>query len=367
MNSKTPYRFIFAGGGTGGHLYPAIAVAQQIKELKPESEILFVGAKNKIEERVLPDYNFNFRSIWVSGFSRKFNANNLLFPIKLIVSILQSLGIAFSFRPRVAIGSGAYVSGPVIWASSFLGSKVILLEQNSFPGITNRLLEKKATEIHLTFEESKKYFREQSKLIVSGNPIRINLQLKNKIEAKRNFGLEDNKKAILVIGGSGGAKTLNHAVAKSLDRLIENKIQVLWQTGKVYYQEFKRYNQHDAKVMEYIDDMSAAYSACDLVIARAGATTIAEVSLLGLPVIFVPSTNVAANHQYKNAKSLLDENAAELIEDKSVEKELLGKVLELINDKDRLEELSSNIKKFAKPNAALEIAKRAIHLAESYN
>lgn len=366
MKTQTPYRFIFAGGGTGGHLYPALAVAQQIKELKPESQILFVGAKNKIEERVVPEHNFDFKSIWISGFSRKFNSNNLLFPIKLIVSIFQSLGIAFSFKPRVAIGSGAYVSGPVIWASSFLGSKVILLEQNSYPGITNRLLEKKATEIHLTFEESKKYFRDQSKLIVSGNPIRINLKLINKVEARRYFGLEDNKKTILIIGGSGGARTLNHAIAKSLDKLIENSIQVLWQTGKVYYPEFKKYNQHGVKVMEYIDDMSAAYSSCDLVIARAGATTIAEVSLLGLPVIFVPSTNVAADHQFKNAKSLLDENAAELIEDKYVERDLLNKILKLIDDKKRLAALSDNIKKFAKPNAALIIAQKAIQLAESY-
>lgn len=364
MKSKTIYRFIFAGGGTGGHLYPALAVAQQIRELIPESEILFVGAKNKIEERVVPEYNFDFKSIWISGFTRRLTVSNLLFPVKLVVAMIQSLLIVLKFKPRVAIGSGAYVSGPVIWASSIIGSKIVLLEQNSYPGITNRLLEKKANEIHITFEESKKYFREKSKLILSGNPIRINLKLIDKVEARRTFGLDDNKKTILIFGGSGGAKTLNHAVAKSLDKLIQNDIQVLWQTGKVYFQEFKKYSQKNVKVLEYINDMSSAYSACDLVIARAGATTIAEVSLLGLPVIFVPSSNVAANHQYKNAKALVDENAAELIEDDKIEDKFYETVISLLNNQVRLNEFSNNIKKFSKPDAALNIAKSLIHLSE---
>jgi len=362
---RTPYRFIFAGGGTGGHLYPALAVAQKIRELKPEAEILFVGTKDKIEARVVPEHDFNFKTIWISGFARKFNMNNVLFPVKILVSLLQSLVINFGFKPRVAIGSGAYVSGPVVWMASLIGAKVMLLEQNSYPGVTNRLLEKKAAEIHITFEESKKYFREQEKLKVTGNPIRINLKLIDKVEAMSTFGLHVSKKTLLVIGGSGGAKSLNHAVANSLEKLKEKGIQVLWQTGKVYYNEFRRYNDDDVKVMEYIIDMSAAYSACDLVLARAGATTIAEVSLLGLPVIFVPSANVAADHQYKNAKAILEANAAELIADKDVEKELFTKVSELMFDEERKKALKNNIVEFAKPNAAFDIATRAIQLAET--
>lgn len=362
---KTPYRFIFAGGGTGGHLYPALAVAQQIRELKPESEILFVGANGKIEARVVPEHDFNFKTIWISGFARKFNMNNILFPVKIIVSLFQSLGINFGFKPRVAIGSGAYVSGPVIWAASVVGAKVMLLEQNSYPGVTNRLLERKATEIHVTFEESKKYFREQNKLKLTGNPIRINLKLKDRIEALSAFGLHKDKKTLLVIGGSGGAKSLNHAVAKNIQKFEELGIQILWQTGKVYYQEFRRYNEKDVKVMEYISDMGAAYSACDLVLARAGATTIAEVSMLGLPVVFVPSANVAADHQYKNAKALVDSNAAELVEDKNVDAQLFDAISKLMFNEERKQTLRNNIVPFAKPNAALDIAKRAIELAET--
>ncbi|KAF0152688.1 MAG: N-acetylglucosaminyl transferase [Ignavibacteria bacterium] len=362
---RTPYRFIFAGGGTGGHLYPALAVAQQIREIKPEAEILFIGAKGKIEERVVPEHNFKFKTIWISGFARRFNMSNILFPVKILISLIQSICINFGFKPRVAIGSGAYVSGPVTWAASIIGAKVILLEQNSYPGVTNRLLEKKATEIHITFEESKKYFREQSKLKLTGNPIRINLKLVDRMEAFSALGLKPDKKTLLIIGGSGGAKSLNTAVAKNIIKFTELGIQILWQTGKVYYQEFRRYNGQGVKVMEYISDMSAAYSACDLVLARAGATTIAEVSMLGLPVVFVPSANVAADHQFKNAKTLVDANAAELVEDKNIETLLFDSISKLMFDEERKNSLKKNIVSFAKPNAALEIAQRAIKMAET--
>ena len=364
MKNKTPYRFVFAGGGTGGHLYPALAVAQQIRLLKPESEILFVGAKNKIEERVVPEYGFNFKSIWVSGFSRKLNLSNLLFPFKLFVSMIQSLLINFSFKPRVAVGSGAYVSGPVIWSASVLGAKVILLEQNSYPGITNRMLEKKAHEIHITFEESKKYFRDESKLKLSGNPIRINLKLGDKAEAVKSFGLDPLKKVLLVIGGSGGASSINQAVAANLEKMVESGIQIIWQTGQFYYMHYKNLENKSVKIFPFISDMSAAYSSCDVVLARSGATTIAEVAFLALPVIFVPSENVAANHQYKNAKALKVANAAELIEDKNLADELLSVINEMILNVSRHEIMKKNISAFAKPLAARTIAEDAIRLAE---
>ncbi|MCL6098538.1 MAG: undecaprenyldiphospho-muramoylpentapeptide beta-N-acetylglucosaminyltransferase, partial [Bacteroidetes bacterium] len=339
MTSKTPYRFVFAGGGTGGHLYPALAVAQQIQIMKPEAEILFVGANSKIESRVVPEYKFDFKSIWISGFSRKINLGNLLFPVKLFVSAIQSLGICFAFKPRVAVGSGAYVSGPVIWAASVLGAKVILLEQNSYPGVANRMLEKKANEIHLTFEESKKYFRDQSKLKVTGNPIRVNLKLTDKSSAKKSFALNPAKKVLLIIGGSGGARSINQAVARNIKGLTENGIQIIWQTGQVYFDQYKNLENDSVKVMPFIRDMSAAYSASDVVLARAGATTIAEVSYLALPVIFVPSPNVAANHQHLNAKALKEENAAELIEDKNIEAEFLPVVNELMSNEVRPKKL----------------------------
>lgn len=364
MSSTTIYRFLFAGGGTGGHLFPALAVAQQIKSLKPESEILFVGTSNKIESNVVPKYGFIFKSIWVSGFSRKLTLNNLLFPIKLIVSMLQSLWIVLNFKPKVAIGSGAYVSGPVIWAASVLGAKVILLEQNSYPGITNRILEKRAEEIHITFEESKKFFRYPEKLKLTGNPIRTNLKLIDKSEALKKFELDTSLKTLLIIGGSGGARDINNAIADAIPTLTQNNIQIIWQTGQVYFDNYKKYECNSVRVYPFIDDMSAAFSACDLLIARAGASTITEVSYLGIPVIFVPSPYVAANHQYKNAKSISDANGAVVIEDKDLKAQLTKAVLDLINDEQKLAELKKNISAFSKPKAANDIAESVIKMAE---
>lgn len=364
MINRTPYRFIIAGGGTGGHLYPALAVAQQIREMKPESEILFIGTKNKIEARVVPEYGFNFRTIWISGFSRRLTLSNILFPLKVFVSAFQSLAISFGFKPRVAIGCGAYVSGPVIWSASVMGAKIILLEQNSYPGVTNRLLEKKADEIHITFEESKKYFREKDKLHVTGNPVRINLKLGDKIEALKKFGLDETKKTLLIIGGSLGARTINEIVADSIVELTSKGLQIIWQTGQSYFEKYKTLESGSVKVMPFISDMSSAFTACDLVLARSGATTIAEAANLALPVIFVPSTNVAANHQFMNAKALSDNDAAILIEDKNLRTELVASVLQTINDEKKLNELKKNISAFSKPDAAKLIAERAIKLAE---
>ena len=363
MINRNSYRFIFAGGGTGGHLYPALAVAQYIRSLKPEAEILFVGAKNKLESKIVPEYGFDFKPIWVSGFSRKLTLNNLLFPLKLIVSIFQSLIINIGFKPHVAIGSGAYVSGPVIWASSVIGAKVILLEQNSYPGVTNRLLEKKAAEIHITFEESKKYFRNKSILKLTGNPIRINLKLSDKSDMKKHFGLDLSKKVLLVLGGSGGARSLNEVVAGNVHKLTESGIQLIWQTGQYYFEHYNNLTNNSVKVFSFIDDMSAAFSACDVIIARSGATTISEISYLRLPVVFVPSPNVAANHQYKNAKTLKEAGAAELIEDKNLQDEFFPVINEIIFNEARQEKFKKNISEFAKPLAAKIIAERAINFA----
>ncbi|MGK9477422.1 undecaprenyldiphospho-muramoylpentapeptide beta-N-acetylglucosaminyltransferase [Melioribacter sp. OK-6-Me] len=367
MKKSNPYRFAFAAGGTGGHLYPAIAVAQHIKKILPESEILFFGNKNKIESKVVPQYGFEFRDIWISGFYRKFDLRNLMFPVKLAISSLQSLLIMMQFKPRVTIGCGAYVSGPVIWAASVIGSKIILLEQNSYPGITNRLLERMADEIHVAFEESRKYFRRNEKIYVTGNPIRIDLKEIDKYEAAKKFGLNPAKKTVLIIGGSLGAKSINDSIAQIADLIEKNDLQVIWQTGKLYYDEYKKYNTKQIIVLPFIDDMQAAYSASDLVITRAGATTIAELSALGKAAILVPSPNVAANHQYFNALTLAESNAAVLIEDKNLLAELKNKIIELINDEKKLEKLSDTIKTFSKPEAALVIAQKAISMAEQIN
>jgi UDP-N-acetylglucosamine--N-acetylmuramyl-(pentapeptide) pyrophosphoryl-undecaprenol N-acetylglucosamine transferase len=367
MKNTNPYRFVFAAGGTGGHLYPAIAVAQYIKKLHPESEIVFFGNKDKIESQVVPKYGFEFRSIWISGLYRKFDLRNLLFPVKLIVSAFQSLFFMMRFKPRVAVGCGAYVSGPVIWAASVIGSKIILLEQNSYPGIANRLLERKANEIHVTFEESKKYFRFKDKIYATGNPVRVDLSLIDKDEAAKKFGLDPAKKTVLILGGSLGARALNESAARIVDLFEKEDLQLIWQTGKLYYDEYKKYNAEKIKIMPFIEDMQAAYSASDLVIARAGATTIAELSALGKAAVLVPSPNVAANHQYFNALALAESNAAVLIEDKNLTSELKNKLIELINDDEKLKKLSDAIKTFSKPEAASVIAQKAIGMAEQIN
>lgn len=358
-------RYIFAGGGTGGHLYPAVAVAEQILRIEPYSEVLFVGTKNKIEARVIPKLGYKFKEIWISGFSRKFTIRNILFPLKLLVSIVQSFIINMNFKPNVAIGAGAYVSGPILWSANLLGSKIVLLEQNSFPGVTNRMLERKADKIFISFEDSKKYFKEKNKLKLSGNPIRTTLKLSDKKLALKEFNLSYNRKTLLLLGGSLGAGSINIAVKEIVKNLIDNKIQIIWQVGELYYEKYKSYENEFVKVMPFINDMAKAYSSSDLIVARAGATTIAEVAYLGLPVIFVPSTNVAANHQYKNAKSLVDANAGILVEDNELNSKLYEEIIKTIFDEKLLLKLKQNIVKFAKPDAAETIAADVISLVNN--
>jgi UDP-N-acetylglucosamine--N-acetylmuramyl-(pentapeptide) pyrophosphoryl-undecaprenol N-acetylglucosamine transferase len=364
-NVQSKYRFLFAGGGTGGHLFPAIAVAEQIREMKPEADILFIGTKDKIEGKVVPKLGFKFKSIWIKGFSRKLNFENLLFPLKLFVSMMQSLVINISFKPNVAIGSGGYVAGPAIWAASVIGAKVILLEQNSYPGVTTRLLERYAKEVHISFQESKKYLRKEKIHRLTGNPVRKNLGRMEKAEALKKFGLTAEKKTLLVLGGSLGAKTINEAMSKNLKKLEENNIQVIWQSGKNYFDQFKTLNSERVLVNDFIEDMNAAYSACDLLLARAGATTIAELLNLGIPSILVPSPNVAENHQYFNAKSLSENGAAILIEDENLTRQLADTVLNTLNDENKSSELKKKALAMSKPDAAKVIAQSAIRFAEN--
>jgi UDP-N-acetylglucosamine--N-acetylmuramyl-(pentapeptide) pyrophosphoryl-undecaprenol N-acetylglucosamine transferase len=362
---QTKYRFLFAGGGTGGHLFPAVAVAEQIRVLKPEADILFIGTKNRIEGNIVPKLGFKFKSIWIKGISRKLTFENLLLPLKLFVSLIQSLIINISFRPKVAIGSGGYVAGPAIWAASILGAKILLLEQNSYPGITTRLLERFADEVHLSFESSKKYLRREKIHRLTGNPVRKNLGRMERAEALRKFQLSDEKKTLLVLGGSLGAKSINDAMAECVKKLEESDLQVIWQTGKNYYEKLKNMNSEKIKVFDFIEDMNAAYSACDLLLARSGATTIAELLNLGIPAILVPSPNVAENHQFYNAKSLSDNDTAILIEDKKLKDELVQTVLNVIGSEKKLSELKQKALASSKPDAAQIVAQRAIKFAEA--
>jgi UDP-N-acetylglucosamine--N-acetylmuramyl-(pentapeptide) pyrophosphoryl-undecaprenol N-acetylglucosamine transferase len=358
------YKFLFAGGGTGGHLFPAVAVAEMIRDRIPGAEILFVGTKSKIEGTIVPNLGFKFKSIWIKGFSRKLTLENLLFPIKVIVSVVQSLLINIKFKPKVAIGSGGYVAGPAIFSSAILGAKVILIEQNSLPGVTTRLLEKYAEEIHISFDDSRKYFKDQKKIHFTGNPVRGKLSEINKSDALNKFGFVSSKKILLILGGSLGAASLNEAAANSVKKLEEAGIQIIWQTGNLYYKKYEALSSPAIWINSFIDEMNYAYSACDLLLARSGATTIAELLALGIPSILVPSPNVAGNHQYFNAKSLAEKNAAVLIEDKYIKEKLFDSVIDLIFNDQKLGELSKNAKLMSRPDAAVIVAGNAIKLAE---
>lgn len=363
MKKTNKYRFLFAGGGTGGHLFPAIAVADKIKSLRPEAEIIFVGTKNKIESVVVPKLGYRFATVWIKGFARKMNIQNLIFPLRVVVSLVQSFWISMKFRPAVAVGSGGYVSGPAVYAASLLGADVVLLEQNSYPGVTTKLLEARAREIHICFEDAGKYLKNKKAIKLTGNPVRSALKLTDKKEALAKFGFNTDRKTLLVLGGSLGAGSINKAVSESLADL--NDIQIIWQTGKNYFDSYKLLRNDNVWIGPFIDDMSAAFSAADLLVSRAGATTISELSALALPVILVPSPNVAENHQYKNAESLTKGNAAVLLEDKQVSEKLSSAVKDIINDEEKLRSLSSNIKKFAGQDAALVIAQQIIKFAEA--
>jgi UDP-N-acetylglucosamine--N-acetylmuramyl-(pentapeptide) pyrophosphoryl-undecaprenol N-acetylglucosamine transferase len=365
MKEKREYKFLFAGGGTGGHLFPAVAVAEKIRLKEPNSQILFVGTKTKIEGRVVPKLGFSFKSIWIKGFSRKITFENLLFPLKLIISIMQSILINMNFRPKVAIGSGGYVSGPAIFGSSLVGAKIILIEQNSYPGVTTRLLERFADEIHISFADTKKYLRKKEKVFLTGNPIRENLKTIEKDTALKEFGLSSGKKTLLVLGGSLGALSINEAVANSVEKLVEADIQIIWQTGKIYYERYKKFSNSNVLVKDFIENMNYAYSACDLLISRAGATTIAEIIGLGIASILIPSPNVAENHQYYNAKSLVDNNAAILIEDREAKTVLSERIKDAIFNKNILSELRANVKNLNKKNAAEIIANNAINYVKA--
>lgn len=358
------YKFLFAGGGTGGHLFPAVAVAQKILSIKPEAEIMFIGTKNKIEGSVVPKLGFGFKSIWVSGFSRKFTLKNILFPIKLLVSLIQSIIINMKFRPKVAIGSGGYVSGPAIFGADVMGAKIILLEQNVYPGVTTRLLERYAGEIHLSFEESKKYFKGEEKLRFTGNPVRESLRRIDRNEALKSFELLSGKKTLLVLGGSLGAASINKAVAENLKNFNEKGIQIIWQTGKNYFGQYEKLGSETVKTLSFIDNMDLAYSACDMSLSRAGGITIAEILKLGIPAILVPSPNVAENHQYLNAKNLFDAGTVLLIEDLKLKSELWGVIDSTIFDKNKLNDLKSKALQMAKPDAASVVAESAIKLVE---
>jgi UDP-N-acetylglucosamine--N-acetylmuramyl-(pentapeptide) pyrophosphoryl-undecaprenol N-acetylglucosamine transferase len=361
-------KIIISGGGTGGHVFPAIAIADAIKKLRPDADLLFVGAEGKLEMEKVPKAGYPIEGLWISGFQRSLTLRNLMFPVKLIHSWWKARQIVRRFRPDVAVGVGGYASGPTLNATGAFGIPTVLQEQNSYPGVTNKILAKKAAKICVAYDGMEQFFPKE-KIVLAGNPVRSEVfqNLENKRqEGITYFGLSETKQTIFVFGGSLGARTLNEALAAGRQILNENRqVQVLWQCGRFYHENFK--NSETAqlptvKILPFIDRMDLAYAAADVVIGRAGALSISEMCLVGKPSILVPSPNVAEDHQTKNALALVEKDAALMVKDAAAKDELIWTALEVLKNKELQTQLSKNIKALAKPDAAEAIANVVLNL-----
>ena len=352
------YRIILSGGGTGGHIYPAIAIANELKSRFPDAEFLFVGAMDKMEMEKVPESGYKIEGLWISGIQRKLSLKNLAFPFKLIISLLRSRKILKTFKPNVAIGTGGFASGPLLQVATFNNIPSLIQEQNSYPGITNKLLGKKVNKICVAYDGLERFFP-KDKIVKTGNPIRQDLlEIDNKsIKAKDTFKLKHGKHTLLVLGGSLGSRRINELIEKELEFFQTQNVQVIWQCGKLYYQEYKFYNnQEDVQVHPFLNNMDYAYAASDIIISRAGAGSVSELCVVGKPVIFIPSPNVAEDHQTKNAKAIVEKNAALMIKESDLEIDFENMFSQLVNNMERRIELGKNIKKLALVNATKDIA-----------
>lgn len=365
-------RIIVSGGGTGGHIFPAVSIANAIKELYPDTEILFIGAEGRMEMQRVPAAGYKIIGLPVAGFDRKHLLKNISVLIKLFRSQLMARKIIKDFNPHAAVGVGGYASGPTLKMAGMMGIPTLIQEQNSYAGVTNKLLAQKAEKICVAYEGMERFF-DKDKIILTGNPVRQGLLSKNisREEAIRSFGLAPEKKTILIVGGSLGARTINNCMMQGFDKIKESGVQFIWQTGKIYINEAKQAVKAYGElpmlhVTDFISDIAAAYSAADVVISRAGAGSISEFCLLGKPVILVPSPNVAEDHQTKNALALVNKNAALYIKDSEATQKLLDTAIEAVHKPDLLKELSSNITKLAIKDSATIIAKEVCKLALKY-
>lgn len=360
------YKFILSGGGTGGHIFPALSIAQSLKSKYPKSEVLFVGAKGKMEMEKVPNAGFKIIGLWISGLQRKQLFKNLLFPLKLISSLIQSVFIVLKFKPDVVIGTGGFASGPILYIASLFGTPTLIQEQNSYPGITNKLLAKKAQKICVAYDGLETFFPKQ-KIIITGNPVRQDLlNFGNKDDAYKALELNPKKKTLLVLGGSLGARRINQLVETQLPYFQKNQIQVIWQCGKLYYGDYKNYEESPGvRVFAFVNRMDFVYAAADVIVSRAGASSVSELCIVGKPVIFVPSPNVAEDHQTKNALALSNKDAAIMISEKDLDQNFEPQFTELIQNKNVQQRLSDNIKKLAKKSATEDIVNEIEKLIHS--
>ncbi|TDD94019.1 undecaprenyldiphospho-muramoylpentapeptide beta-N-acetylglucosaminyltransferase [Flavobacterium cellulosilyticum] len=356
-------KFILSGGGTGGHIYPAIAIANELKLRFPDAEFLFVGAKDKMEMQKVPQEGYKIEGLWIAGLQRKLTLQNAMFPFKLMDSLVKSRKVIKLFKPNVVIGTGGFASGPLLQMANMLNIPTVIQEQNSFPGITNKLLSKKAHKICVAYENLERFFP-KDKMILTGNPVRqdlIDISSKGE-EALKYFNLDATIKTLLVLGGSLGARRMNQLIEKELDKIVAQNVQIIWQCGKLYFEDYKKYNSKNVQVLAFIDRMDLVYAAADIVISRAGASSVSELCIVGKPVIFIPSPNVAEDHQTKNAQSIVDKKGALMIKETELDAEFSLVFEALLKDEGKLKYLSSNIKKLALPNATKQIVDEIVKL-----
>ena len=349
-------RFIISGGGTGGHIFPAIAIADELKRRLPDAEILFVGAKDRMEMQKVPQAGYPIEGLWISGLQRKLSWQNLLFPLKFISSLLKSRSIIKRFKPDAVIGTGGFASGAVVKVAGQMGIPTFIQEQNSYAGITNKMLAKNAHKICVAYDAMEQFFPKE-KIVKTGNPIRDGLLNigEYRSEGLSYFHLDSQQKTLLVLGGSLGARRINQLREQQLPLFEQLGVQVLWQCGKLYYEEYKKYNSEQVRVLAFIDRMELAYAAADVIISRAGASSVSELCVVGKPVIFIPSPNVAEDHQTKNARAIADKQAAILLRESELNEQFANTFSKLIADEAQQEALSAHIKALAQPNATKDI------------
>lgn len=360
-------KIIISGGGTGGHVFPAISIGQALLDIHPDCELLFVGARGKLEMQKVPAAGFNIIGLPVTGFQRRLTYRNALFFWYLLVSMIKSRAILKKFKPDAVVGVGGYASGPVLRMAAWRNIPVLIQEQNSYAGITNRLMAGKAAKICVAYHGMEKYFP-ADRIVFTGNPVRkdiLDLKDKNR-EAMEFFDLDKEKKVLLVLGGSLGARTINESIMMHLDKLLASNIQLIWQTGKGYYRQIREVTKAksatDLKIMDFISRMDHAYAAADVIVSRAGAGTISELCLVAKPVVLVPSPNVAEDHQTHNARALKEINGGELVTDGEAGEKLVDTILSLIRDEARCRQFSGNIRKLAMPEASEDIAREIIRM-----
>ena len=360
------HKFILSGGGTGGHIYPAIAIANELMTRFPDAEILFVGAEDKMEMQKVPQAGYKIKGLWIAGLQRKLTIQNAMFPFKLLNSLWKSRAIIKEFKPDVVIGTGGFASGPLLKMANSMNIPTVIQEQNSYPGITNKLLSKKANSICVAYENLEKFFP-KDKIVLTGNPVRqdlLDVQGKRE-EAISHFKLDATKKTVLILGGSLGARRINQLIEKELDKFLSLNVQVIWQCGKFYLEDYKKYNSENVQVVAFIERMDLVYAAADVVISRSGASSVSELCIVGKPVIFIPSPNVAEDHQTKNAMAIVDKKGAILLREFQLEQDFSLVFESLIKDQGKQDQLSENIKLLAKPNATVQIVDEIIKLVKS--